>query len=112
MNHPNLNLDLTMDDKPYSFVVPDTNWAFIHITKTGGTSVRRYLKMPNLKEAEGKKHMTGQEIQATVSPQRFSELRFFTVVREPFDRMQSYWQYGMRKRAAAGKERFPLTNGF
>lgn len=108
MNEQRLNIDGNMKDNPHTFLVPDTNWAFIHITKTGGTSVRRYLKMPKLKEAEGKKHMTGQDIQATLSPQRFSELRFFTVVREPFDRMQSYWQYLMRRRAAAGKERIPI----
>ena len=108
MNEQRLNIDGNMEDNPHTFLVPDTEWAFIHITKTGGTSVRRYLKMPNEKKAEGKKHMTGQDIQATVSPQRFSEFRFFTVVREPFDRMQSYWKYRMRKRAAAGKERIPF----
>lgn len=81
-----------MDDQPYSFVVPHSDWAFIHITKTGGTSVRRYLKMPKLQEAEGKKHMTAQKIQAMLSPEKYSQLRFVTVVREPFDRMQSYWQ--------------------
>lgn len=41
-----------MVDKPYSFVVPDSDWAFIHITKTGGASVRRYLKMPQVEETK------------------------------------------------------------
>lgn len=97
-----------MEDKPYSFLVPDTDWAFIHITKTGGTSIRRYLKMPELSNATGKKHMGYDEMRKMIHPQRFSELRFFAVVREPFDRIRSYWQYLMRERTEAGEDTAPF----
>lgn len=95
-----------MEDKPYSFLVPNTDWAFVHITKTGGTSIRRYLKMPKNSNATGRKHVRYDEMKKMMDPQRFSELRFFAVVREPFDRMKSYWQYRMRKRVEAGKDLF------
>lgn len=74
-------------------------FVFIHVPKTGGTSVQaalRSLSGNNGSDLARTKHETPPELLARVSAERSTELhkyRFFCIVRNPWDRFVSLFRY-------------------
>jgi hypothetical protein len=64
----------------------------VHPYKTGGTSIRWALGIT------GPVHETAPEIVARVGAPAWDEAFTFTVVRNPFDRMVSWYEYSRRKK--------------
>ena len=82
-----------------------TNFVFIHINKTAGTSINDNIKM------YAKPHYTVKEVQEKIGPDWFHAFTF-TVVRNPYDRVVS--QYVYRKNIISKileQIIFHLTNG-
>ena len=61
-------------------------YLFIHINKTGGTSISKALGMPFL-------HFTAKEFIAAHGQAVFDALFKFTVVRNPWDKVVSHYHY-------------------
>lgn len=64
-------------------------WAFIHIPKTGGTSLNNILL-----NQEGTERITSHD-SIRVIPDN-SDYFIFTIVRNPYTRFMSAWQHGIR----------------
>jgi len=64
-------------------------WAFIHVPKTGGTSINKVL----LTKDSVKIYTSHDSIRAVPDDEYF----IFTIVRNPFTRLMSAWQHGVRK---------------
>lgn len=66
-------------------------WAFIHIPKTGGTSVSNVLsKLPNTEILHSHDSLRVLD--------DVSDYFIFTIVRNPYTRLQSAYQHGIRKK--------------
>ena len=63
-----------------------TNFVFIHISKTGGTSISRNIKLFH------KQHLTVKGVQEQIGLDWFRAFTF-TVVRNPYDRVVSDYHY-------------------
>ena len=63
------------------------NVVFIHINKTGGTSIIKALKISN------KWHLTLSEIQSKIN---ITNVELFTVVRNPWDKVASHYKYRLK----------------
>ena len=59
---------------------------FIHINKTGGTSITMALNLPN-------KHKTALEIIDKIGRRNWNNIFTFTVVRNPWDKVVSHYHY-------------------
>lgn len=84
-------------DAPHLFLIPDSNWAFVHITKTGGTSFQRRFQLPKTSHSPNPKHLSKEEIRLSIAASEFSDLRFVSIVRNPFTRFRSYCHYRAKK---------------
>ena len=82
-------------------IYADLNTAFVHIPKTGGSSIASALYNAN-KAAKGKKngysfeiekHETVLDIQKYCERQNFVRLFSFSIVRNPLDRLASWHSY-------------------
>ena len=62
------------------------NYAFVHINKTGGSSIERALGLPF-------QHKTALELRAELGASRWERRFTFTVVRNPWDRAVSHFYY-------------------
>lgn len=87
---------------------------FVHIPKTGGTSIEDVLWPGDRTEGDlwaglvdahrnkyqtgGLQHLLARQIRAEVGPATFAACFKFTVVRNPFDRLVSQYAYTMRAR--------------
>jgi hypothetical protein len=78
------------------FLIPDAypilkvgrhKFIFIHINKTGGTSISRALGN------KGIRHQTVREIIEIVGKSRFENSMVFTCVRNPWDKVVSHYEY-------------------
>ncbi len=101
----------------------DRCYIFVHIPKTGGTSLARALEdramagdiligdTPKARRRRGRlaalrrqargrlwKHSTLADIDGIVTPQEIAELFTFTLVRNPWDRMVSYYAWARAQR--------------
>ena len=64
-------------------------FAFVHINKTGGSSVERALKLPFV-------HKTVRQYIDEYGPERWARKHRFTVVRNPWDKMVSQYHYRIK----------------
>lgn len=73
-------------------VFPDIKKIFVHIPRTGGTSILEYLKSKSCTDAHFKnfKHYTLNDYKIV---DEFESYTLFTIVRNPYDRMVSYFNY-------------------
>ncbi|OHB78464.1 MAG: hypothetical protein A2W31_00060 [Planctomycetes bacterium RBG_16_64_10] len=65
-------------------------YTFVHINKTGGSSIESALGLPF-------RHMTAREMQALVGPQRWQRRFTFTVVRNPWAKVVSHYGYRLKR---------------
>jgi len=65
------------------------NFIFIHINKTGGSSVASALKLPF-------EHLTAVEKMAMVGSRRWEKCLTFTIVRNPWDKVVSQYHYRLK----------------
>lgn len=66
------------------------NFIFIHINKTGGTSIINITGKPF------RKHMTAKEVIASIGQQKWNAAYKFAVVRNPWDKMVSHYKHNIK----------------
>lgn len=84
---------------PYPFLLKTANRPviFIHIPKTGGTSINRALKLPPPdKSKQIAKHYTLAVIKKHLPPNIWAEAYKFAFVRNPYERLFSHYQYRLK----------------
>jgi hypothetical protein len=83
-------------------IYPDHHWIFVHIQKTGGDSIRTALGV-ELNDAH--KHRTAVELRAIYGDVAWRDFYKFAFVRNPWDRLVSWWSMvdGLRPRFEAGE---------
>lgn len=62
------------------------DFAFVHINKTGGSSIEVALRIPH-------QHKTALELRRQVGERRWSDRFSFTIVRNPWDKVVSHYYY-------------------
>lgn len=63
------------------------NFVFIHINKTGGTSVARAIGLPK------KRHLTTKEVIEIIGVEKWNNAYSFAFVRNPWDKVYSHYKY-------------------
>ena len=66
------------------------DFVFIHINKTGGTSIVDITKKPF------RKHLTSKQVIKTIGKQRWEEVFKFCVVRNPWDKVVSHYKHNKK----------------
>lgn len=72
---------------PLWYTEPD--FIFIHINKTGGSSIEKALKLPF-------EHLTAQEKKQEIGTQKWQQKFKFAFVRNPFDKVCSHYRYRVK----------------
>lgn len=83
-------------------ISPHDNWIFVHIQKTGGTSIRRALGLPI---GAGRQHHTSTELRALYGDDAWQRAFTFAFVRNPWDRLVSWWSMIEEQRAKPASQR-------
>ena len=71
--------------------VTANNFIFLHIPKTGGTSVEFILQ--NKYGSPHERHYNVRHMQGVLENEEIDEYKIFTVIRNPFDRIISTWRW-------------------
>jgi hypothetical protein len=82
---------------------------FVHIQKTGGDSVRAALGLP---EKPPDKHWTARELRASIGFAEWERRFSFAFVRNPWDRLVSWWSMIDAARPPSAELRAERTMGF
>jgi hypothetical protein len=69
---------------------PNGSFIFIHINKTGGTSIGRAIGLPR------KRHLTAKEIIDRVGERAWAQAYKFAFVRNPWDKVVSQYEFRVR----------------
>jgi len=88
LNQSKRVLGLPNDYYPYREGKRD--FVFIHINKTGGTSISKAIGMPR------KQHYTAQETIEIIGLEKWNKAYKFTIVRNPWDKVWSHYNYRVR----------------
>ena len=75
------------------------NFIFIHINKTGGTSIAEAIGLPKKKHFFGlpkKKHFNVKEVISIIGEESFKQAFVFCVVRNPWDKVVSHYKYRVK----------------
>lgn len=83
-------------------ICPEHRWIFVHIQKTGGDSIRTALGV-ELNDLH--KHRTAAELRAVYGSAAWRDCYKFAFVRNPWDRLVSWWTMidALRPRFEAGE---------
>jgi len=88
LNHSKKALGLPNDYYPYRNGKKD--FVYIHINKTGGTSISKAVGMPR------KQHYTAKETIEIIGQEKWDRAYKFSVVRNPWDKVWSHYNYRVR----------------
>ncbi len=69
---------------------PKGDFVFIHINKTGGTSIAQAVGLPQ------KRHLHVKEVIELIGEEAFSNAVVFAVVRNPWDKVVSHYKYRVK----------------
>jgi len=81
---------IIINDNPPLRKGKNGNFIFIHINKTGGTSVSKAIGMPR------KRHLHVHEVISIVGEKNFNEAFVFCVIRNPWDKVVSHYKYRVK----------------
>ena len=85
------------------------NCIFVHIQKTGGNSIRAALGLP---QNPLDKHRTARELRASIGVADWNRGFSFAFVRNPWDRLVSWWTMIDARRPASRAPRLEQMNDF
>lgn len=86
---------LLSDDKYHAMIDHEHKVIFVHIPKTGGTSIERVFGHQQDIPSHIK-HLAGHEIESLLGKDTCRSYFKFTFVRNPWERMVSWWHYFMQ----------------
>jgi len=91
---------------PYPFYIKKReDVIFIHIVKTAGTSLRHSMRFNKINQSsKTKKHYFAKEVIETIGQEYWDAAFKFTFVRNPWDRLYSYYRFEQRKNKIASEE--------
>ena len=69
---------------------------FIHLPKTAGTSINRTLQLPRPSDLWPKKHYDFTSVKEVFPPEVLQRAFIFSIVRNPWDRLVSFYFYRRR----------------
>lgn len=95
------------DESPRPAAYDQPPWIFVHIQRTGGNAIRSALGLP---DKEPNKHFSARELKPVHSDTRWAHSFKFAFVRNPWDRLVSWWSLIDNGRDPAGAT--PAPNNF
>lgn len=98
-----------MKYKLFDFIFPKKKWTFyingrtdvifVHIPKTAGTSIRFAYDFNKPNPQKGiRKHYTSKEIITSIGREKWDSAFKFTIVRDPWERLYSFYLFQLRKK--------------
>lgn len=82
----------------------DGRWIFVHIQKTGGSAIRAALGVEN---SDAHKHFFARDLRQVYGEAAWAEYLRFSFVRNPWDRLVSWWAMIENGRDATGISESP-----
>jgi chondroitin 4-sulfotransferase 11 len=88
-------------------IAADRSWIFVHIQKTGGNAVRSAL---GVEHNDAHKHFFARELKEVYGEEAWANCLKFSFVRNPWDRLVSWWSFIDNGRDPSGAS--PAPNNF